>query len=74
MFSLLMVQLCIAQSGSAAKPKKDNEVQFTPPVIKKDADSIQAVKFTPPVIKKNKATKKKPEVQFTPPTIAKDNE
>jgi hypothetical protein len=74
LFSFLIVQVCVAQTAPKTKSKSTEEVQFTPPVIKKDADSVQdGAKFTPPVIKKNKTVKKKPAAQFTPPVIVKDN-
>ena len=66
--SIGLVHFCTAQT------KKNSDVKFTPPVIKKDKESTKTKKrvvFTPPVIKKDKLTSNG-EVKFTPPVIKKD--
>jgi hypothetical protein len=64
LFTLCVISFCNAQTTD-----KNDEVKFTPPVIKKDKPTVKSTtkaKFTPPVIKKDEETK------FTPPVIKKD--
>lgn len=68
LFTFGILQICNAQT------KDKSDVQFTPPVIKKDKPAskpTEKMKFTPPSIKKYEVSKNE-EVKFTPPVIVKD--